>query len=151
MAKTRALTVCMTGWRWTLTRSSRTLRKYVCASHIFRSTFNFINNYVGCSPGHAWNSATSRCRSCPLNTYTDNDYADSCTPCPAGQISTQVGSVMCRPGTFSSYLSHFKYFTFANLTKDLWKSRQVKSINVDLIIISRIVYIQWTITQIQRS
>ena len=56
----------------------------------------FIFVHTACTHGQFWNTSSRQCTECPINTFTDNDYAETCTICPEGQFTTGEGSNHCR-------------------------------------------------------
>ena len=70
-----------------------------CFNFSDKFILNFHIQYIlACNSGQFWDASTQQCVDCPINTYTNTNNADTCTPCPEGQVTTGEGNTHCRTG-----------------------------------------------------
>ena len=73
---------------------------------VLLSQFNILY-FLGCGAGYFStypDPSSCECEIYPVDTYTDNDYADTCTPCPEGQFTAGEGSTHCKTSKYIHFL-----------------------------------------------
>ena len=67
--------------------------------------------FLGCGTGYYSvypNSSSCECEPCPIGTYNDREFTDSCTACPEGVITLEEGSTRFNQCRLSMQLHKIK-------------------------------------------